>query len=132
MAPASADDLARATAVGLERGLAARAGATLERHPMLKVAAAAAAAHSAHAQALGETLPTSPGTTGSPVQEAPHVPAHPTKAARALAAAERRAAQAHRTTLARTGVTGGLARLLASVAGSDEALALAVQTGAGT
>ena len=125
--PQTADEQARSSAAAREDQLAGRASRTAVRHPELTVAAKAAAAHTAHAKALRETLVPSPTSSPSSSGAAPTVPVNRSDAARELAAAETSAADAHRQALVATGVTGDVARLLASVAGSDGAFALAVR-----
>lgn len=125
----SPDEVARSGAARREQALAERADQTAVRHPGLTVATAAAAAHTAHAKALSETLAPSPSPTASTATVV--VPTSRAAAARDLAAAETAAAEAHRASLAKAGVTGDVARLLASVAASDGAFALAVRTQAG-
>lgn len=121
------DRVARAEAAATEDSLRRLAAAVASRHPSLSpVATPAAAAHAAHAAALRESLPSSPAPSGSTpaattASPGPAVPATAAAAATALARAEDAAAAAH---LAGLGpVSGSLARLLASVAGSDAAFA---------
>jgi hypothetical protein len=127
--PPTVDELARTSAAGRESQLAERASRTAVRHPDLTVAATAAAAHTAHAKAFNETLVPSAAPSGSPSGSGgiATVPSSQAEAARELALAETAAAEAHRKALSATGVTGDLARLLASVAGSDGAFAEAVR-----
>ena len=126
-APLTPDEQARASATAREEQLADRASRTTVRHPELTVAADAATAHAAHAKALRETLVPSPASSPSGSGGAPAVPASRTDAARELATAESAAADAHRQALAVAGVSGALARLLASVAASDAGFSLAVR-----
>ncbi len=108
--------------------MAERASRTAVRHPGLTLAAAAATAHAAHAEALSETL--APTVSASPSVSSSAVPAEERAAAAELAAAESAAAEAHRKALS-TDVTGGLARLLASVSASDAAFADALRAQGG-
>jgi hypothetical protein len=125
--PPTPDELARVSAARRETQLAERASRTAVRHPDLTVAATAAVAHTAHAKALNETLVPSPAPSGSASGSGSAVPSSQAEAARELAAAEAAAAEAHRTALAATGVTGDLARLLASVAASDGSFGAAIR-----
>lgn len=127
------DEKARAVAAQGEQALAERATATAKRHPTLTVARQAALAHSAHADALSETLapgpvrPSAAPSAGGSGAAGPAVPTNRNDAAKALATAESTVADAHRASLTTPGVTGDLARLLASVAASDGAFADAVR-----
>ena len=132
---ASPDELARVAAAGRERDLEGLATAVATTYPGAAAAQAAAATHAAHAAALEETVPATPSppadTSGSPSGSAsataapgPSVPGDRGSAVKALAEAQRQAATAHLAAL--PDVSGELARLLASVAASDEALASVV------
>ncbi len=130
--PPTVDEQARRTAADQESGLAEQARLTAQRHPTLTAAAVAAVAHQAHVDALQETLsqsaPSPSGATGpSSSPGAGQIPRDRRAAARALADAQVRAAASHRGALADPGVTGDVARLLASVAASDDAFARAVR-----
>ncbi len=130
--PPTPDEAARSAAARLEVALADQARRTAQRHPTLTVAVVAAAAHTAHADALHETLSATAAPTPSPTSPAarpePVIPATRKAAAAELATAEDAAGTSHRKALAASGVTGELARLLASVAASDESFGAAVRT----
>jgi hypothetical protein len=134
------EQLARAAAAARETELHGLAAAALDAYPTLVGARQTYAFTAAHAAALSETLVPSPSpsasspATRSPASRAsasatattsrsrsPLAPGTRTATARSLAAALLDAAGAHRA--ASTSVSPDLARLLASVAASDSALA---------
>ena len=131
------DQLARAAAAARETELHGLAATALDAYPTLAGARQTFAFTAAHASALSETLLPSPTASGSnrasskSLSSRASASASRTQAtlpagtraatARALAAALLDAAGAHRA--ASTSVSADLARLLASVAGSDSALA---------
>ena len=113
----TADELARRTAAAHETALADIATATakaLRTAPTGPAIAFSATAHQAHAAALLEGL--TPAPSRAPAAALTAV---------ALAQAQTAAAARHLTALA--GVSGPLARLLASIAASDAALASTVR-----
>jgi hypothetical protein len=128
------DQLARAAAVARERELSRLASAALGAYPAMTAARTALGFHAEHVRALSETLTPSPtathsasgsvrvsASTGSPTTSASRTTGSRTATARSLAAALLEGADAHRS--AAGGVSGDLARLLASIAASDSALA---------
>jgi hypothetical protein len=127
------DEVARRAVAAAESQLAALAAWTVTAFPALATRVTPAQqAHEAHANELLAGLPTatpSATTSGSPPvtsSAAPVVPASPAAALAALTTAQTAAATA---ATARLGtVTGDLARLLASVAASDAALAALMRT----
>lgn len=128
------DEGARSRAADQEQRLAELAQRTSVAHPTLTWAAVASQAHTAHAEALRETLPPSrspstdaPSPGSSPGGSPPTVLGGPSAAARALAAAQLNASRDHRRALVDAGISGGVARLLASVAASDAAFSSALR-----
>jgi len=128
----SPDDLARIAAATRERVLATMAGTLADARAssaaVAEAARAAQVAHLAHADALvpltsGGSTSSSPSGTSS--GSGSSTPAAPVTAA-SLARAQVAAASAYQAALGP--VSGGLARLLASVAAGDAALASSLRT----
>jgi hypothetical protein len=137
------DQLARAAAAARETELHGLAAAALGAYPTLVGGRQAIAFTAAHATALSETLVPSPTATRSAIASrsasaagasasrtiSPLPPGTRSATARSLAAALLDAAGAHRA--ASMSVSADLARLLASVAASDSALAAKLTRAAG-
>ncbi len=121
-----ADETARRAAAATERVVAQLATAIATRYAADKAFAArcqdAATAHTAHSSALLEGLPAGPSTTSSPLATgAPGIGSTAPTAAANLVQTQTIAATSHLGAMDQ--VSGGLARLLASVAASDLAFA---------
>jgi hypothetical protein len=140
----TADQLAREAAIAREQELSRLSAVALAAYPVMTAARTALSYHAQHIRALSETLRPSPSSSASVSSSAPPGSASPSVAARAsestsrvtgsraatarsLASALVDASDAHRSAVATA--SPDLARLLASIAGSDAALAAVLRQG---